>query len=227
MRVFIIILLFVTPFLTAQTEDTVYYNFDGVVSSKDSAFTVRYFKYDSISKRYRYREYSPIFASHNYSGYGELKSINPEIKDGKFIETDPLGNEITYLYKENEFVDVIDYRDSKGNKLEPIYPIRLVNFTSDTNLFYSNLIKIIREKLHAKNTMEIMNSCSTIIALFVIEVDCSISHFQTRRRNCNDILDQQIIDILNENILDPLSHNGKEVRTVVAIPILLNKGNSK
>ena len=206
----------------AQSVDTVYYGIDGIVGSNDSAFYVRYFNYDSSSNRYKYKQWSLIKISHGYEGSGELKSINPEIKDGGFEEFDHLGNYVTYLYKDNKFIDIINYEDAEGNPVQPVYPIGLIDSTFYKDQFILDHIEKTSDSLKGRNSLDIMNSCKLAIVEFVIEVDGSPANVRMIK-GCYNILDNQVIEIIKQKKFKPISYNGIDVRTLVAIPIIIKE----
>ncbi|NMM50912.1 energy transducer TonB [Marinigracilibium pacificum] len=222
MRVIVIILVLLTQNSFAQSIDTVYFGIDGIVASKDSAFFVRYYNYDSSSNRYKYKEWSLIKLSHGYEGSGELISIDPEIRDGEFEEFDPLGNQVTYLYKDNNFIDIVKYQDAEGNQLAPVYPIYLLDSTFYNKEFIVDLKKTIMDSLKAKNSTDILKLCTLAVLGFVIEVDGSSSNIQMIK-GCHNILDDQIIEIIKQKKFKSLNHNGLDVRAIVTIPIRVKK----
>ena len=222
MRVILVILIFLTQTSLAQSTDTVYYGIDGIVASKDSAVYVRYYNYDSSSNRYKYKEWSLAKLSHGYEGSGELKSINPEIKDGEFKEIDQLGNHVTYKYKENIFVDIIDYRDDEGTPLTSVYPLAFVDSTFNKKEFLIKQSVQIRDSVRARASIDQLNSCTMAIAQFVIEVDGSSSNISVIK-GCYNVLDEQIIELIKKNKFVPFEHFGKTVRTLVTVPIRIKK----
>ncbi|WP_223241471.1 energy transducer TonB [Flammeovirga sp. EKP202] len=207
----ILILSLLATKANSQSIDTVYYGLDGIVSSKDSAYFVRYVTYDNVSKRYQYEQWSLFDLSHGFPEKGELLSLNPEIIDGKIEKIDLLGNKVSYLYKKNKFIDIIHYSNS-GNESIPIYPNNLV----DQSISPNEIVEI-GDKLTSKlglQISELKNSNKRIFIQFVIEKDGSISNCSVRNSFAYK-LKPYIIKELNQMNLKPARHNGRNVRVLV------------
>ncbi|WP_044213436.1 energy transducer TonB [Flammeovirga sp. OC4] len=207
------ILVFILSLTQAigQSLDTVYYGIDGIVSSEDSAFFVRYVHYDEISKKYKYRQWSLINLSHGFEGSGELLSLNPEIIDGKIDKTDELGNQVTYLYEKNKFIDIISYKIS-DNESVPIYP----NYLVDQPISVDELIET-GNKLYSKlsyQVSELKDSSCRLLIQFVIEKDGSISNGSVRY-GCAYKLEPYILEELNQMTFKPARHKDKNIRVLV------------
>jgi hypothetical protein len=222
MRARLITLILFTQTIFAQSSDTVFYGVEGIVTSKGSAHYVRYYNYDSSIDRYKYTQWSLLNLSHGYEGSGELKSIDPEIKDGEFKKIDHFGNHVTYLYKDNNFIDIISYQNTEGKPLQPIYPIRLIDSIFYKEDFFLDFIKKTTNSLKAQNPIDKLNSCNIAVVEFIIEVDGSPSNVQVII-GCNNIFDDQIIKIIMQKRFEPRTHNGIYVRSSVLIPIRIKK----
>ncbi|KXX71057.1 energy transducer TonB [Flammeovirga sp. SJP92] len=214
----IVLLLYLFPCLIygqSSSIDTLFYGFDEIVSTIDSAFTVRYINYDSISKRYEYEEWLTTEMSHGgLVQRGTLKSISPEIKDGKFWEVDDFGNSVTYVYSNNSFIDIIEYLDKEGQAVEPIYNNGIIEKSATYTGGMNKLFEFLSEEL----SIEQLQQKNRIYVRFVIEKNGKTSNITPITGETKE-LNPKVYNALSKLTFIPAMHKGKNVRTSLIIPI--------
>lgn len=196
--------------------DTIYYDIENNEVSKDSAFTVRYIKYDSSRAHYLFSDFY-IFSSHGFIQSGELKSLDPEVKDGYFTSYDKFGYQKTTLYKNDQFVKIVSYQNQMKGKADPVYEAweveKAVGYKHGFNSLMDTIMNYSLENMLPENI-----SKSHLILEFIVETDSTTSNFIVIK-SIDDQFDEKVIDLLKKLSFIPAQHNGIAVRSSFTIPI--------
>lgn len=218
------VLFFQTP-VNGQERDTIYYAMDSIVDSKDSAYFVRYIHFDTTSCRFKYDEYTVNnFFGHDYFiEKGDLLSITPEIKDGQFEWEDDLGNRVFALYRVNEFVDILEYKDYNNQSIEPIYSMGMV----DQGLDYKgeelkDFYQKINQYIINHKAFTSLDTSSKFYISMIIQKDGSLTEINLFRIFGIDYeVETQLKEYIKTLKLPPVKHRGKHVKTRFTIPVNL------
>lgn len=199
-------------------ETIMYFDYDYVEMKDSNLSTIkRWIMYDSASGLYNFEDYDLLNACNFFIQRGQLKSLKPEIKHGKFVHIDYLGNTVTSLYQNNEFVDIIDYRNNKDSVLDPIYNIKDVDehyiFPGFQAHFFNDILSGI--KLDSNYNWSGVQNRTYI--QFVIEKDGGISNMSVLRGS--HVLLDKVIEKMSSKKAIPSKHNGKVVRSFVVFPL--------
>ena len=214
-------LLFLINNAYCQKIDTLYYGVDHKISTKDSSFYLRIIKFDSTINRYKFQEWSKIDNSSSSFKEGELLSINPEIKDGRFTEIDDFENKLVYLYKNNVFVDIIDYRNENDSSIRPIYSFWMIESEDNVNLVNLISTEVNKRIKQIKNVTEVLLDNYLFISL-VIEIDGAASNIKLFE-NINSEVEQNIVNEIKSGVYSPLKFNGNKVNTNIVLLITLSQ----
>ncbi|MEI7595724.1 MAG: hypothetical protein WCK02_08265 [Bacteroidota bacterium] len=218
----IIILLFFAQSILGQEVNTIYYGDNYNITSKDSAVYLRNYIYDSISKKYKFEEFLFFKAPFDFIKSGELTSINPEIKDGKFEWKNSLGDKVVCIYKKNMFFDIVEYKDENDSLLEPVYEYWMIDSINECD----RKLKLFSEKFSndllnsGEIDMKFINSKTYV--LFVVDKDGAISDAKILR-GVEDKFNKSIIDKLVKYKFPPMTFKGKRVKVLFAMPVIINK----
>lgn len=220
----VLVLFFQTP-ANGQERDTIYYDMDSIVDSKDSAYSVRYIHFDTTSCRFIYDEfYVNIFIGCNsFKEKGELLSITPEVKDGEFEWEDDLGNRVVALYRENKFVDILEYKDQNNQSIEPIYSMGMVdqglNYKGEElKGFYQKINQFIVDY----KAFTSLDTSSKFYINMIIQKDGSLTDINLLRIfGIDSEVEPQLKEYIKTLKLPPVKHRGKYVKTSFTIPVNL------
>lgn len=221
MRLTLFILLFLPYFVFGQSNsiDTVYYAVDRIVATSDSAVTVRYIEYNPLSERYEFEEWLIMELSHDgLVQKGELKSIDPEIKDGVFSTTDVYGNSVKTKYSANSFVDIIAYANDDGLPIDPIYFNGVVDEPATYPGGGEKFFKVFYNELNTNKSQEKFVTNTKLNILFIIEPNGSTSNFRVMN-GIEKNIDKEACDVISKLIFIPAKHRGENVRTSMIIPL--------
>lgn len=213
-----IILLFLINIAYCQKIDTLYYGVNHNITTKDSSFYVRIIKFDSTANRYKYEEW---FKIDNSFKEGELLSINPEIKDGRFAEIDELGNNVVYLFKNNVFVDIIDYRNENDSVIKPVYSFWMIESEDNINLVNLISTEVNKRIKLIKDVRDVLLDNYFFISL-VIESDGAASNIKLFE-NINTEVEQNIVNEIKSGVYSPLKFNGNNVSANIVLLITLSQ----
>lgn len=196
--------------------DTIYYDIEQNKVSKDSAFTVRYIKYDSSRAHYLFSDFY-IFSSHGFIQSGELKSLDPEVKDGYFTSYDEFGYQKTTLYKNDHFVKIVSYQNQMKGKADPVYGAweveKSASYKHGSNSLMDTIMNYSLENMLPENI-----SKTHLILEFIVETDSTTSNFIVIK-SIDDQFDEKVIGLLKKLSFIPAQHNGIAVRSSFVIPI--------
>lgn len=199
-------------------ETIMYFDYDYVEMKDSNLSTIkRWIMYDSASGLYNFEDYDLLNACNFFIQRGQLKSLKPEIKHGKFVHIDYLGNTVTSLYQNNEFVDIIDYRNNKDSVLDPIYNIKDVEESYEFLEGEANFLSSIISNVKLKNDFDFSKVKSRVYIKFVVEKDGSITNLDIM--NDGYTLSENILETLNTIKVKPAKRNSKVVRSYVFLPI--------
>jgi hypothetical protein len=216
MKIKIILIFFIISRVNAQYTDTIYYGENGIVKSRINSYKKRVFYYDSKIQRYKFKETTTIRSHPYFILKGELKSINPEIKDGIFEDYDMFGNYRKYKYLEGEFECLLEYKNVENNSIEPLYPIWMLSEKYDTEKVVTIISNNLKEKITSNEIKEF--SSKRFYILIIIEKNGKISNVDINA-NIKKSTEKKLKEIIYELQLTPGKNKDIYVNTYMTIPL--------